>query len=36
MLLARNIAVGRHDLLTQPDRTVVQQLTIVPRGQTKE
>jgi NAD(P)-dependent dehydrogenase (short-subunit alcohol dehydrogenase family) len=32
MLRAEDIAVGVHYLLTQPTRTVVQQLTIVPRG----
>lgn len=31
-LRAEDIAVGVHYLLTQPRRTVVQQLTIVPRG----
>jgi len=31
-LRAEDIAVGIHYLLTQPRRTVVQQLTIVPRG----
>lgn len=31
MLRAEDIAVGIHYLLTQPDRTVVQQLAIVPR-----
>ena len=33
MLRAEDIAVGVHYLLTQPRRTVVQQLTIVPRAQ---
>ncbi|WP_174549166.1 hypothetical protein [Novosphingobium rosa] len=28
----KGIAAGVHDLLTQPRCTVVQQLTIVPRG----
>ncbi|WP_232494396.1 SDR family oxidoreductase [Novosphingobium kaempferiae] len=32
MLRAEDIAVGVHYLLTQPRRTVVQQLTIVPRA----
>lgn len=36
MLRAEDIAVGVHYLLTQPRRTVVQQLTIVPRGQKAE
>jgi NADP-dependent 3-hydroxy acid dehydrogenase YdfG len=36
MLRAEDIAVGVHYLLTQPRRTVVQQLTIVPRGQEAE
>jgi NADP-dependent 3-hydroxy acid dehydrogenase YdfG len=36
MLRAEDIAVGVHYLLTQPRRTVVQQLTIVPRAQAKE
>ncbi|WP_375287159.1 SDR family oxidoreductase [Sphingomonas sp.] len=35
-LRAQDIAVGVHYLLTQPSRTVVQQLTIVPRAQTAE
>jgi 3-oxoacyl-[acyl-carrier protein] reductase len=35
-LRAEDIAVGVHYLLTQPGRTVVQQLTIVPRAQTAE
>jgi len=33
MLRAEDIAVGIHYLLTQPSRTVVQQLVIVPRVQ---
>lgn len=33
---AEDIAVGIHYLLTQPRRTVVQQLTIVPRAQSGE
>ena len=36
MLRAEDIAVGVHYLLTQPRRTVVQQLTIVPRAQEGE
>ena len=36
MLRAEDIAVGVHYLLTQPRRTVVQQLTIVPRSQDGE
>ncbi|MCW1430211.1 SDR family oxidoreductase [Novosphingobium sp. JCM 18896] len=36
MLRAEDIAVGVHYLLTQPRRTVVQQLTISPRCQAKE
>ena len=32
MLRAEDIAVGVHYLLTQPNRVVVQQLTIAPRG----
>ena len=36
MLRAEDIAVGVHYLLTQPRRTVVQQLTIVPRNQDGE
>lgn len=36
MLRAEDIAVGVHYLLTQPSRTVVQQLTIVPRAQEGE
>jgi NADP-dependent 3-hydroxy acid dehydrogenase YdfG len=36
MLRAEDIAVGVHYLLTQPRRAVIQQLTIVPRGQDKE
>ncbi len=36
MLRAEDIAVGVHYLLTQPRRTVVQQLTIVPRAQAGE
>lgn len=35
-LRAEDIAVGVHYLLTQPRRTVVQQLTIVPRAQSAE
>ena len=35
-LRAEDIAVGVHYLLTQPRRTVVQQLTIVPRAQSGE
>ena len=35
-LRAEDIAVGVHYLLTQPNRTVVQQLTISPRMQEKE
>lgn len=35
-LRAEDIAVGVHYLLTQPRRTVVQQLTIVPRGSSGE
>ena len=33
MLRAEDIAVGVHYMLTQPPRTVVQQLVIVPRVQ---
>ena len=33
MLRAEDIAVGVHFLLTQPSRTVIQQLVIVPRAQ---
>ena len=36
MLRAEDIAVGVHYLLTQPRRTVIQQLTIVPRAQEGE
>lgn len=36
MLRAEDIAVGVHYALTQPHRTVVQQVTIAPRGQPKE
>jgi len=36
MLRAEDIAVGVHYLLTQPTRTVVQQLTIAPRMQSQE
>jgi NAD(P)-dependent dehydrogenase (short-subunit alcohol dehydrogenase family) len=36
MLRAEDIAVGVHYLLTQPRRTVVQQLTITPRAQEQE
>lgn len=36
MLRAEDIAVGVHYLLTQPRRTVIQQLTIVPRNQDGE
>jgi NAD(P)-dependent dehydrogenase (short-subunit alcohol dehydrogenase family) len=36
MLRAEDIAVGVHYLLTQPRRTVIQQLTIAPRMQSKE
>jgi len=36
MLRAEDIAVGVHYLLTQPSRTVVQQLTIAPRMQSQE
>lgn len=36
MLRAEDIAVGVHYILTQPQRTVVQQLTIVPRDQEAE
>lgn len=36
MLRAEDIAVGVHYLLTQPRRTVVQQLTISPRNQAGE
>jgi NADP-dependent 3-hydroxy acid dehydrogenase YdfG len=32
-LRAEDIAVGVHYILTQPRRTVVQQITIVPRAQ---
>lgn len=36
MMRAEDIAVGVHYVLTQPQRTVVQQLTIVPRDQEGE
>jgi NADP-dependent 3-hydroxy acid dehydrogenase YdfG len=36
MLRAEDIAVGVHYVLTQPHRTVVQQVTIAPRQQPKE
>jgi len=36
MLRAEDIAVGVHYVLTQPNRAIVQQLTIAPRGQPKE
>jgi NADP-dependent 3-hydroxy acid dehydrogenase YdfG len=36
MLRAEDIAVGVHYILTQPNRAVVQQVTIVPRMQAKE
>lgn len=36
MLRAEDIAVGVHYVLTQPQRTVIQQLTIVPRDQEGE
>ena len=36
MLRAEDIAVGVHYLLTQPRRSVVQQLTIAPRMQATE
>ncbi len=36
MLRAEDIAVGVHYVLTQPSRTVVQQVTIAPREQAKE
>jgi NADP-dependent 3-hydroxy acid dehydrogenase YdfG len=36
MLRAEDIAVGVHYILTQPNRAVVQQLTIAPRQQPKE
>jgi NADP-dependent 3-hydroxy acid dehydrogenase YdfG len=36
MLRAEDIAVGVQYLLTQPKRTVVQQIVIAPRGQEKE
>jgi NADP-dependent 3-hydroxy acid dehydrogenase YdfG len=36
MLRAEDIAVGVHYLLTQPKRTVIQQIVIAPRGQDKE
>jgi NAD(P)-dependent dehydrogenase (short-subunit alcohol dehydrogenase family) len=36
MLRAEDIAVGVHYLLTQPNRTIVQQLTIAPRMQSQE
>jgi NADP-dependent 3-hydroxy acid dehydrogenase YdfG len=36
MLRAEDIAVGVHYVLTQPHRTIVQQVTIAPRQQPKE
>jgi NADP-dependent 3-hydroxy acid dehydrogenase YdfG len=36
MLRAEDIAVGVHFVLTQPNRAIVQQLTIAPRQQPKE
>ncbi len=36
MLRAEDIAVGVHYILTQPNRAVVQQLTITPRMQADE
>jgi len=36
MLRAEDIAVGVHYILTQPNRAVIQQLTISPREQSKE
>jgi len=36
MLRAEDIAVGVHYILTQPNRTIIQQLTIAPRMQAKE
>ena len=36
MLRAEDIAVGVHFVLTQPNRAIVQQLTIAPREQPKE
>lgn len=36
MLRAEDIAVGVHYVLTQPQRTVIQQLTVVPRDQDGE
>ena len=36
MLRAEDIAVGVHYILTQPNRVIVQQLTIAPRMQEKE
>jgi len=36
MLRAEDIAVGVHYVLTQPNRAIVQQLTIVPRQQPQE
>ena len=36
MLRAEDIAVGVHYVLTQPNRAIVQQLTIAPRQQPKE
>lgn len=36
MLRAEDISVGVHYVLTQPNRAIVQQLTIAPRGQPKE
>ena len=35
-LRAEDIAVGVHYILTQPNRAVVQQLTIAPRAQASE
>jgi NAD(P)-dependent dehydrogenase (short-subunit alcohol dehydrogenase family) len=36
MLRAEDIAVGVHYILTQPNRAIIQQLTIAPRMQAKE
>ncbi|WP_235532983.1 hypothetical protein [Sphingomonas sp. Leaf412] len=36
MLRAEDIAVGVHYLLTQPNRTIFQQLTISPRVESQE
>jgi NADP-dependent 3-hydroxy acid dehydrogenase YdfG len=36
MLRAEDIAVAVHYVLTQPNRAIVQQLTIAPREQPKE